>query len=51
MKGTSNHAVNTDAPCARLRPRRGSPVTFVRWASFRSVRAEAVIDIGIVNLP
>ena len=25
-----NLAVNTDAPRARLRPRRGSPVTFVR---------------------
>jgi len=28
-----NPAVNTDAPRAGHRPRRGSPVTFVRWAA------------------
>jgi hypothetical protein len=27
-----NPAVNTDTPHARLRPRTGSPVTFVRYA-------------------
>ncbi len=33
MQSSPNPAVNTDAPRARLRLRRGSPVTLIRWAS------------------
>ena len=33
MSMLPNRSVNTDAPRARLRPRSGSPVTLVRWAS------------------
>ena len=30
-----NPAVKADAPSAGLRPRHGSPVTLIRWASIR----------------
>ena len=46
---TSNLSVNTDAPCAWLRPRTGSPVTTTRQSFLYFLRLSAALTVGAMT--